>query len=250
MFEMVKDFSDMPSVKWFGVTILEPFTVLTNLMIAAACFYAYRNLKKKRQIITKTQLYINYFFLLMGIATIVGGVIGHAFLYTTGLYGKIPGWYISMAGVALFERAAIDHGRPFMNKKTGQFFSVLNYLEILIFMTLSLIKLNFVFVILHAFYGLFIVVFCFETYVYLKTRNPSFKYVLMATIFGFLAILCHAFQLSINEWFNYNDVSHLEMTVAIIFYYKAALHIQVYQSKEKNQSKEQNQSREKKEYVT
>jgi hypothetical protein len=235
MFETVKDFANIPSVKWFGVTILEPSTVLTNLIIAAACFYAYNNLKKKNLTITKTQLYISYFFLLMGVATVIGGVIGHAFLYTTGLYGKIPGWYISMAGVALFERAAIDHGRPFMNKKTGQFFSALNYLEITIFMTLSLIKLNFVFVVLHAFYGLFIVVFCFETFVYRKTKNTSFKYVLMATVFGFLAILCHAFQLSINKWFNYNDVSHLEMTVAIIFYYKAALHIQVYQSNDKKE---------------
>ncbi len=231
MFEITKDFSTMPSVKWFGVTILEPFTVLTNLLIAAACFYAYHNLKKKKLTGTIPQLYMSYFFLLIGIATIIGGVVGHAFLYITGLYGKIPGWYIGMAGVALFERAAIAHGRPFMNKKVGQFFSALNYVEIIIFMTLSVIKLNFVFVILHSFYGLFIVVFCFEVFLYRKSKGPSFKYILIATIFGFLATFCHAFQLSINKWFNYNDVSHLAMTAAIIFYYKAALRIKVYKSK-------------------
>jgi hypothetical protein len=234
MFEMVKDFANLPNVKWLGVTILEPSTVITNLLIAAACFYAYLNLKKKRLPETKTQLYITYFFLLMGFATVIGGVIGHAFLYTTGLYGKIPGWYISMAGVALFERAAIGHGRPFMSKKLGDFFSTLNYLEIITFMALSLIKLNFIFVMLHAFYGLFIVVFCFETFVYLKAKDPSFKYLLLATIFGLLAILCHVFQVGINKWFNYNDVSHLEMTVAIIFYYKAALHIRIHEEGEKN----------------
>jgi len=126
MFKTVTDFSDMPRVVWYGVTILEPFTVLTNLIIAAACFYAYRNLKKKKLTETRTQLFMSYYFLLIGIATIIGGVVGHAFLYATGLYGKIPGWYIGMAGVALFERAAIAHGSPYLNKTVWQCFSLLN----------------------------------------------------------------------------------------------------------------------------
>lgn len=230
MDEVIKELTNMPSVKWFGITILEPSTVLTNLMIAIACFYAYRNLKKKKLNVTKTQRYISYFFLFMGFATIIGGVLGHAFLYVTGLYGKIPGWYISMTGVALFERAAITHGRPYMNRKVGQYFSILNYLEIITFMTLSLVNLNFIYVEAHAFYGLFIVVFCFEFFVYLKSKDPSFRYLLIATGFGILAALFHAFRLGINKWFNYNDVSHLAMTAAILFYYHAALRIKVYQN--------------------
>lgn len=229
MREVGIDLVNMTSIKWFGITILEPFTVLTNLMIAVACFYAYRQLKKKKLTESKTQLYISYFFLCMGFATVIGGVVGHAFLYITGLYGKIPGWYISMAGVAFFERAAIAHGRPYMNKKVGRFFSVFNYVEILTFMTLSFIRLKFVFVEFHAFYGLFIVVFCFEIYVFFKTKDPSFKYLLIATCFGFLAALCHALQFEFSKWFNYNDVSHLAMIVAILYYYQAALHIQIYQ---------------------
>ena len=62
----------------------------------------------------------------MGIATIVGGVVGHAFLYATGMYGKIPGWYLSMAAVAFFERAAIRHGRKILPYSIGRFFSVVN----------------------------------------------------------------------------------------------------------------------------
>lgn len=236
MYKVVTDLANMPSVNWFGITILEPFTVITNIIIAVACFYAYRDLKKKKLNVTKTQRYISYFFLCMGFATIVGGVVGHAFLYVTGLYGKIPGWYISMAGVALFERAAIAHGRPYMNKNVGQFFSILNYMEIITFMTLSLLKLSFLYVEIHAFYGLFIVVFCFELYVYKKTKDPSFKYLAIATLFGFAAVLCHAFKLSINKWFNYNDVSHLAMTVAILFYHQAALRIQIKQSNDEEDS--------------
>jgi hypothetical protein len=232
MYKVVTDLAKMPSVNWFGITILEPFTVLTNILIAIACFYAYNDLKKKKLNVTKTQRYISYFFLCMGFATVIGGVVGHAFLYVTGLYGKIPGWYISMTGVALFERAAIAHGRPYMNKNVGRFFSILNYMEIITFMTLSLLKLSFLYVEIHAFYGLFIVVFCFEFYVYKKTKDPSFKYLSIATMFGFVAVLCHAFQLSINKWFNYNDVSHIAMTASILFYHQAALRIKIKQSEE------------------
>ncbi len=234
MYEAISNLADMPRIHLFGITILEPFTVLTNLLIAIACFYAYRSLKKNNLNQSFTHRYIGYFFLLIGFATIIGGVVGHAFLYATGLYGKIPGWYISMAGVAAFERAAISHSRPLMHKNVGRFFSVLNIVEILTFMTLSLVKLNFLYVELHATYGLIVVVFCFELYVYLKTKDKAFQFLLYATVFGLGAVLCHALKLNLNRWFNYNDISHLFMTVSILFYHKAALLIKLYGKDEGN----------------
>lgn len=221
------DFSNMPYMHLYGIKILEPFTVLTNLFIAAACFYAYRNLHVKGLTQTAPHRLMKLFFLLMGISTIVGGVVGHAFLYKTGMYGKIPGWYIGMAAVAVFERAAIIHSRPYMNKNIGQFFSWFNYAEILTFMILSLITLRFTFVIMHAMYGLLVVVFCFELYVYSKTKDVALKHIFYATAWGFAALICHAMQLNIHYWFNYNDVSHLAMIAAILHYYKAALRMQV-----------------------
>ncbi|MEQ1796323.1 MAG: hypothetical protein ABL872_00155 [Lacibacter sp.] len=234
MYEAISNLADMPRIHLFGITILEPFTVLTNLLIALACFYAYYGLKKRGLNQSFTHRYIGYFFLLIGWATIIGGVIGHAFLYATGLYGKIPGWYISMAGVAAFERAVISHSRPLMNKNVGRFFSVLNIFEILTFMTLSLVKLDFLYVELHATYGLVVVVFSFELYVYLKTKEKAFQYLLYATAAGVGAILCHALKLSLNRWFNYNDISHLFMAVSILFYYRFALLIKLYGKDEGN----------------
>nr|WP_294902741.1 hypothetical protein [uncultured Lacibacter sp.] len=227
MLEPGIDIVNMPYANLFGIKVLEPSTVLTNLFISAACFYAYKRMRIKGLTQTVPHRLIALFFLLTGIATILGGVIGHAFLYKTGIYGKIPGWYISMAGVAVFERAAIIHSRPLMNKHIGQFFSWFNYVEILTFMLLSLITLRFLFVIMHAMYGLLIVVFCFELYVYSKTKDPALKHIFFATLWGLAALLCHAYQLSLHYWFNYNDVSHLAMVASIIHYYKAASGMQV-----------------------
>ncbi len=227
MIEPTIDFSNMPYMHLYGIKILEPFTVLTNLFIAVACFYAYRNLHVKGLTQTAPHRLMKLFFLLMGISTIVGGVVGHAFLYKTGMYGKIPGWYIGMAAVAVFERAAIIHSRPLMNKNIGQFFSWFNYAEILTFMILSLITLRFTFVIMHAMYGLLVVVFCFDLYVYSKTKDAALKHIFYATAWGAAALICHAMQLNIHYWFNYNDVSHLAMIAAILHYYKAAVGMQV-----------------------
>ena len=232
MLEPTIDFTNMPYWHLFGIKILEPFTVLTNLFIAAACFYAYRNLQAKGLTQTVPHRLMKLFFLLMGISTIIGGVIGHALLYKTGMYGKIPGWYIGMAAVAVFERATIIHSRPMMNKNIGQFFSWFNYAEILTFMILSLITLRFTFVIMHAMYGLLVVVFSFELYVYSKTKDPALKHIFYATAWGFVALLCHAYQLSVHYWFNYNDVSHLAMIAAILHYHKAAVGMQVEIKKE------------------
>ncbi len=240
MLQPAIDISRMPGIEWFGIIILEPSTVLTNLIIAAVCFFAYKRLKQtQRTQFSLVHRYISLFFLLMGVATIAGGVIGHAFLYATGMYGKIPGWYLGMAAVAFFERAAIRHGRTVMPYAVGRFFSILNYIEILTFMFLSLYTLNFMFVILHAIYGLFVVVFCFMFYMYIKTKDPALVNIFIATAWGIAAMLCHAFQPGINQWFNYNDVSHLAMTAAIYYYYKAALTMQTEVGKQLTTSNEQ-----------
>lgn len=230
MYETITDITKMFRVEWFGITILEPFTAFTNLLIAAVCFFALYGLKKNKPAENFAQQSLQLFFLLIAFATIIGGVVGHSFIYITGLYGKIPGWYLSMAGVVAFERSVIAHSRPLMHPLVGKFFSVLNIAEVLTFMILSFATLNFSFVEAHAAYGLFVVVFCFELYVYLKTKNDSFKYIATATLFGLTAALCHAFKLSINYWFNYNDVSHLFMAVAVLLYYKAAILMKNYET--------------------
>lgn len=229
------DFDKMTRVRWMGITILEPVTVLTNLLIAAICLYAFfklRNLAKANNI----QKLLQYFFLFMAVATTVGGILGHGFLYVTGMYGKLPGWYISMLAIAFFERAAILHGRPLMPASLGNFFSTLNYVEVVIFMLLALKTLNFRFVEMHATYGLFVVVFCFELYTYFKQKDRGSFYIFAGTLLAAVAALTHMFTISIHEWFNYNDVSHVIMATGIFFYYKGSMHVRVYEPTKKSGS--------------
>lgn len=218
MNEVIIDFSKVHQIQIFGVTILEPSTVISSLMMTVICIYAFLHLNKLSR---KHRMYtqIQYFFLFMGIATAIGGILGHGFLYLTGMRGKIPGWFASMIAVALFERAAIWHIKPLLKDSHGKILGWLNYLELTIFFVLTFITLNFVVVEVHAFYGLFLMLFLIEIYVYKRRKDPGSKYIFIATALGAISAGLHALKFSFGPWFNYNDISHISMGASIWYYY-------------------------------
>lgn len=227
MDRIVFDINSVTKISLFGITILEPVTVLTNLLITAVCLFAFFKLGKFEKKNSVTNLF-RYFFLFMGLATATGGILGHGLLYLTGQVGKLPGWYISMLSIAFIERAAIQHSKPLMHNYWGNFFSILNYVEVAVFLILAFITLNFRFVEAHATYGLFVIVFCFELYTYYKKKDNGSKYMFVGTVLAAAAALTHTFKLSLHEWFNYNDVSHVIMATGIYFYYLGAINLQLY----------------------
>lgn len=165
---------------------------------------------------------------MMGIATAIGGILGHGFFYLYDMNSKIPGWYVSMVSVAMFERAAIMHARPLLRPKVGSFFALVNIIELLTFMTLTILFVKFIFVEIHAVYGLFIVVFSFELFVYFKTKDKGSLYIFLGTALAALSALTHGMRIGINEWFNHNDVSHLGMASGIYCYYLGAKYLKLY----------------------
>ena len=209
----------MHTIEVGGLIIQEPSTVLTNLVMAVVAFICWRKLKSKSDS-NHLKLFAQLFFLFLTLSTVFGGVIGHGLMYYTGMWGKIPGWYLGMASIAMIERVAIRQAGYFLTEKQKLYLNLFNYLEIAFFMSMSIIKLNFLYVELHAVYGLFVIVFFFELFYYFKTKDPACKPIFTATFFGVLAMLCHAFKISPNFYFNYNDLSHIFMSIAIVYYYK------------------------------
>ncbi|MCU0369089.1 MAG: hypothetical protein MUF39_09695, partial [Cyclobacteriaceae bacterium] len=100
-----------PSISIYNIRIDEPINTLTDLIVSAVCFYAFFRLKKSG-LTGRTQLYFRMYFLLLGIATLFGGIIGHGFLYVFSFAWKLPGWIVSMLSVAFIERSSIEHAKP------------------------------------------------------------------------------------------------------------------------------------------
>lgn len=222
--------AEFPYVKIFGITLLEPATVITDLIITAVCFYAIYKLRGP-QYFHPVYRFFKLFLLLMGIATAIGGILGHGFFYLYDMNSKIPGWYFSMVSVAMFERAAIMHAKPLLRPKVGSFFAIVNIVELLTFMTITVIVVKFIFVEIHALYGLFIIVFFFELFVYLKAKDKGSLYIFLGTGLAGAAAISHALRISINEWFNHNDISHLGMAAGIYCYYLGVKNLTLYDKK-------------------
>jgi len=215
-----------PPIELFGVEILEPVTTFTDLIVSAVCFYAFYWLQKSGRT-KKVFVFLKYYFLTMGIATAFGGLIGHAFLYLFSFGWKLPGWIISMLSIMLLERASIEHARPLITKKLAQTFRVVNMVELLTFIAITMYTLNFRFVEIHSGYGLMFVVLSLQLYVYLKTRNTASRYFLIGVFWAAVSALIYMNELSLHTYMNHYDMSHLVMAIAAFYFFKGAKYLTI-----------------------
>lgn len=214
-----------PSIYPFGIRIDEPMATITDVLVSAVCFYAFYKLRQK-DLRGRSQWYFRYYFLLIGIATFLGGVIGHGFLYALSFAWKLPGWIISMISVALIERSAISHARRLIRPGVVRFFLVLNIVELLTIMTITMTTMNFFWVQVHSAYGLLVVVFSFHAYTFYRTKDKGSLTILWAVGVTAVASLVYMNKYSLHTWFNYLDLSHVLLAIASYVFYMGALKLE------------------------
>lgn len=210
--------NDIISIELFGIRIDEPIVSLTDVVVSVLCFIFFYKLHKRPQQ-TLIIVYFKYYFLVMGIATTFGGLVGHAFYYEFSKSWKLLGWVISMVAIMLIERAAIEHTQIVLRQKYIKTLRILNLVEFTVFLLLTFYTLDFFYVQLHSGYGLMFVVFTIELMLFIKTRNEVSKYIMAGIGFAALSALTFSTQFTIHPWFNYLSFSHVWMAVASVFIY-------------------------------
>lgn len=210
--------NEINTIHLLGLRIDEPVVTVTDLLVSALCFiYAYKIHRGRKKELTFQ--YFKLYFFIMGIATALGGLIGHAFLYAFSFYWKLPGWITSMISIMFVERAAIQHTQIWLKESLIRIFLIVNIIEFLTFLTLTIVTLNFFFVEFHSGYGLMFVVLSLEGFLYIKTKNKASKLILFGIGFAALAALVFMNEISLHQWFNYLSLSHILMAVAASFFY-------------------------------
>lgn len=210
--------NEINTIHILGLRIDEPIVTLTDLLVSFLCLYFFYRIQKsgKKE---KVFIYFKIYFLNMGIATLLGGLIGHAFLYYFSFYWKLPGWIMSMISIMFVERAAIEHTRIWLSESLIKIFRIINILEFLTFLTFTILTLNFFFVEFHSGYGLMFVVLSLEGFLFWKTKNKASRYMLIGVGFAALAALFFMNKISPHQWFNYLSISHVLMAIAATFFY-------------------------------
>lgn len=215
------------TIHLFGIRIDEPVVTITDLLVSFLCFLFFYHLHKSGKKERVFQYFKIYFFA-MGIATALGGIIGHAFMYNFSFYWKLPGWITSMISIMFVERAAIEHTRIWLKDSVVKLFGIINIIEFLTFLTLTISTLNFFFVEFHSGYGLMFVVLSLEGFLFLKTKNKASKLLLIGVFFAAVAALIFMNKISPHQWFNYLSLSHVLMAVAASFFYWGASSIDMH----------------------
>lgn len=211
-----------PSIDVFGLRVDEPITMLTDVLVTVICWYAYWKLGKMDRK-GSVHLLLRQYFLTMGMATLLGGLIGHSFNYALSIYWKIPGWYVSMFSVAFLERASIFHATPLIKPRLALFFAWLNVIELLFFLVTSVATMNFYFVMGHAAYGILIVTGGFQGYAYLRTRHEGSRLFLVGVFWATVGAVFFVNEWALSIWFNHMDIAHVLMGVACWYFYKGAI---------------------------
>ena len=208
-----------PSIYIADLRIDEPVTVLTDLLVSVVCIYAFWGLKQKSG--RDISLFKNY-FLSMAVATFLGGIIGHGFMYALPFEFKLPGWVVSMFSIAFLERAVIVRSAKVFNQKWSVRLLWFNGIELCVFMFLTFYFLDFKFVEIHSGYGIVGVTLSLSLWNYIKLKSAWTKQFFIAIAFSGLAALVFSFKISLGEWFNHLDISHVFMAASAYFFYRGA----------------------------
>jgi MFS family permease len=221
------------TINLLGIRIDEPIVTVTDLLVSVLCFIFFRKLYRSGAKERLSQYFTTY-FLFMGVATAMGGLIGHAFLYTIDSSWILPGWICSIISIMLMERAAIEQSRTLLATNLIKVLFITNIVEFLLFLTLTVATANFSFVTVYSIYGLLGVVLSLQMYLFLKTRNLGSLQIMFGIFFGVCAAIFFVSKISIHQWFNFKAISHIFIAVAVFCFYRGAILIQTSETERKN----------------
>ncbi|GAB4495916.1 MAG: hypothetical protein OHK0019_26370 [Saprospiraceae bacterium] len=210
-----------PDVLFWGVRVGEPVVALTSILVSLFCFYAWIRLGKVEQ--TGDALrFFRVFFLLTGLSCLVGGIVGHAFIYTFPPMLKLPGWVLSMIAVSALEQASIMRAQGFLGKKWKRVFTGLNIAELTVALWFVFATLWFPAVEIHSAFGFLLVIAPLEGWLFFKTRSPASRHILTGILLLVAAVAVHILKISAGVWFSYFDIAHLFMCAAIWAFMRGA----------------------------
>jgi hypothetical protein len=210
-----------PSIELFGVRVDEPITTGTDIIFALVGIIGFFRLANKQN--QKHISVYNYFFLGTGVSAMVAGILGHAFLYKFGYEIKIVGWTAAILGTCFAQFGALFHVKENLKPNTFKLLLILCYAEVIIALMFLILSPSFLIVIFHNIFGLLLMVTILEWRNYIKTHSELSKMMVLGVGIAVIAIIFHTVKISISNWFNYMDISHVFMAISLYVMVKGAM---------------------------
>lgn len=226
----------MLKIELLGIVIQEPMAALTDFLVALMCFISFSKINSN-QTKNKVFVYYKYYFLFLGIALFLAGLLGHALLNYIDIEWKLPGWLLSMFAIFAIEQAAIEQFYIYSGKRVSKYLKLVNFTVLIILAFLSFYYLDFFYVTLHSVYGLILVVFSLQMYLYIKTGSKAGFNTMSAIAIALVSVVVFALQLSLHTWFNHIALSHVLLAFSVHYFYKGVFEMEAEIVKIYSQSK-------------
>ncbi len=198
-----------------GLVLRDPVTAITNVMIFALSLFCYLKLNKRDMDYPHKNW--NYFFLLIGVSSLVGVVV-HGFSYYTSPQVHFHIWWLmGIIQGAGFSIAQFGVGsNVFLKRKS--IVGIVVIIQFLAFATSMYVTESYEIAKLHI--GLSLVPIMIY-YVFLGMKGLKAE-IFVATGIGVSALtgVIHALKISFSQWFNYNDIAHVFILASITLMYK------------------------------
>ena len=206
-----------PDIIVGGLRIGEPVIALTALLSTIVCFYAWIRLGKEAEREDTLRL-SRIFFLLMGLSTLIGALVGHCFIYCLPFAFKAPGWVLGMVAVSALEQASIVRAKPYIGAGWGRALTWLNLVELTLALWFVTATLWFPGVEIHSAFGFLCIIAPLELWLFFNKKRPGSRYILLGILFLIGAVAIHISKISLGVWFTFFDIGHLLMCAAFWFF--------------------------------
>ncbi len=198
-----------------GLKIMEPMTVVTNLMVTAFCVYFFIQLKSFQS--HPLRKFWSLFFLIFGISTFIGAIAhGLHFYMNEKIFGIV--WMIMNISIILSSYFLLLATIEMVKKDNSDRQRILRIAVrsiTLIIASITVIMNDFRMIMIYA--GVVVllsIVFNFAAY---RRGVRGCGQITFGFALSTISILVHSAKFSLHLYFNYKDISHVIMIFSLYF---------------------------------
>lgn len=201
----------------FGIHLQEPVTVLTNILIVVTCAILYFKLNLTT---SKPELKKHWrlFFVFFGTSALIGA-FAHGF---KSYFAEETFYYIwmlmNLSGIPItyFLHSANIELSDFTDK-TKQLLHYIILAIILVFVVITILTNNFASVKING--GIAILFTIIVHVITWRKKVEGSGWIAFGFIFSISTMIIHTAKLSLSDWFNFKDISHVFMNIALFMIY-------------------------------
>lgn len=208
---------DIQIITVAGLTIGEPVTSLTDIVLAVISFTLFARIKNRLN-----ESFFNnswrMFFLFMGISTGTGA-IAHAIngSSSTQLFNNLFMAMTVFSSIAVFYALKATIRFTKVPKWFRKGLTIANFTLLVVFSGYTLLTNNFEIFKIHAAAGLFLI---FLThFIAWQRKHSGSGWIMSGMGISFITVIIHTKQFSLSPWFNYKDISHVIMMISLVMIY-------------------------------